>query len=149
MKLLHKITLEAFAKPEEDVPAIKQALIELVPLSLEEEKIQFRDKQAKGFNERMIHVFTIILNKESHTNAFLKFFLKKLSDEQKELLLRQKESRIDKGLNFFIRLDKEKWLRERIFWITDSGDCFHLKFALAVFPKKRDVALELVEKVFA
>ena len=149
MRLLHKITLEVFAKPEEDVQAIKQALVELVPLNLEEEKIQLQDKQAKGFNERMIHVFTIILSKESHTNAFLKFFLKKLSAEQKEFLLRQKESRIDKDLNFFIRLDKENWLKERVFWITDNGDCFHLKFMLAVFPKKRDVALELIDKTFA
>lgn len=140
--------MEVFAKPEEDVPAIKQALIELVPLNLEKEKIKLQDKQAKGFNERTIHIFTIELAKESHTNAFLKAFLEKLDEGQKKLLLDQKESRLDEEFNFFIRLDKTKWLNERKFWITDSGDCFHLKLALAVFPRKRSAALQLVERIF-
>jgi len=47
---------------------------------------------------------------------------------------------------FFIRLDKAKLLEEDAFWITDCGNCFHIKITLASFPKTRDAALKVVQK---
>lgn len=149
MKYLNSVTLSVFSKPsEEDVAAVKQALIELVPLNLEEEKIAVRDEIATGFNEEPIHITTITLTKEKHTNAFLKHLLGRLTPEQRTMLVQQRESRLDNEFNFFIRLDKERWLRCREISITDSGSCFHIKLNLAVFPARRPEALELVEKIF-
>jgi RNA binding exosome subunit len=149
MKYFNTVTLSVFAKPEEeDVSAIKQALSELVPLSLTEENIVLTEEKAVGFNEQPIHVLSIVLAKEKHANAFLKGLLAKLTDEQKELLLMQKESRLDNDFNFFIRFEKDKWLTERTLVITDSGRCFHIRMNLAVYPARRPDALVLVDKIF-
>lgn len=149
MKYLNSVTLSVFSKPtEEDSAAVKQALIELVPLNFAEEKIQVKEETAMGFKEQPIKIFTILLVKQSHTTAFLKFMLNRLTKEQKELLLSQKESRLDDEFNFFIRFDKKRWLTERNIVLTDSGNCFHLKLHLAVFPARRPEALMLVDKIF-
>ena len=49
-------------------------------------------------------------------------------------------------MHFFIRLDKEKLLKED-YEVTDSGECFHIKLHIAAFPSKRAIALEAIEKL--
>ncbi len=148
MRWANKITLTTFAKPEENVEEIKKSVIELVPFDLEKAKIQLQTQNATGFNERTIKIFTIVLVKEAHTNDFLQFFLDKLKEEQKNLLISQAESRLDQEFDFFIRIEKDQWIKEREIWLTDSGHCFHIKISLAVFPRTREKALQLVEKLF-
>lgn len=150
MKSLHSVTLSVFVKPHEgeDLAAVRQALIDLVPLNLEDEKLAVTDNVAQGFNEQPIHILSITLTKQAHTTAFLKALLNRLTNEQKELLLSQKESRLDAELNFFIRLDKDRWLADRAVSITDSGRCFHIKMAIAAYPARRPDALLAVEKIF-
>ncbi len=149
MKYLNTVSLSVFAKPAEgeDVAAIREALIALVPLNLAEQKIAVKDEAAQGFNEKKIHILSITLTKTAHCNAFLKEMLNRLTTEQKELLASQKDSRLDNEFNFFIRLDKDRWLN-RDLSLTDSGRCFHVKLNLAVFPARRPDALALVEKIF-
>jgi len=149
MRWIHRATLTAFAKPEEDAEAIKQGIIALVPFNLEEAKIKLDIVNAESFEERTIKIFTIILTKEAHTNDFLQFLLDNLTGEQKNLLVSQAESRLDTEFDFFIRIDKDEWIKERKIWLTDSGNCFHMKFSLAVFPKKREGALQLINKLFS
>ena len=149
MKYLNRVTLSVFSKPkEEDITAVKESLAAFVPLNLEEEKIKMEEQTAKGFNEQPIKIFTITLTKTSHTNAFLKWLLGKLTPEQHELLVSQKELRLDSNLHFYVRFDKNAWLSDKELRITDSGDCFHVKLGLAVFPSRRPDALLLVEKIF-
>jgi RNA binding exosome subunit len=146
MKALNKAVVSVFAREDEDAEKIKSALISLIPLDLEKEKIPVQQKTAKGFEEKKIIVYKIELEKTKHTNAFIKEFLDKLSDEQKEMLLDQAESRLDNHLHFFIRLDKTKLLDGK-YSITESGECFHIKLHIAAFPSKRAVALEAIEKL--
>jgi len=150
MKSLNRVTLSVFVKPHEgeDLAAVKQALIDLVPLNLEDEKLGVKDEVAQGFNEQPIHILSITLVKQSHCTAFLKALLNRLTREQKELFLSQKESRLDNELNFFIRLDKDAWLSNRTVSITDSGRCFHITMAIATYPARRPDALLSVEKIF-
>ena len=149
MKWVHRITLTVFAKPEEDVAGIREGLCALVPFNLGEAKIVLQEQNVEGFDDRVIKIFTIILAKESHTNDFLQFLLDNLADEQKHLLVSQAESRLDDNFDFFIRIDKDSWMNERKIWFTDSGNCFHFKFSLAVFPKNKERALALVGKLFS
>jgi len=146
MRWAHKITLTAFAKPEEDVEGIKEGILALVPFDLEEAKIELQEQKAKGFNERTVMIFTVKLTKVSHTNDFLQFLLDNLKEEQKELLISQAESRLDTHHDYFIRVDKQRWMSKQEIWLTDTGDCFHIKLTLAVFPKKRQGALDLIER---
>ncbi len=148
MRWIHRAVLTAHAKPEEDVEAVRQGIIALVPFNLEEAKIKLEVQNAEGFEERKIKIFTIILAKESHTNDFLQFLIDNLSEEQKKLLIAQTESRLDKEFDFFIRIEKDNWAQERKIILTDSGNCFHIKMSLAVFPKKRENAIALINKLF-
>jgi RNA binding exosome subunit len=148
MKYAHSITISAFCKPEEDLPAIKEGLIALVPLNLEESKIKLED-EADTFEHRTIHILRIILKKLNHTNQFTKHFLTLLSEEQKKTLLEQEESRIDEEYNFFIRISKTMWSKHKMIELTDSGDCYHIKFTLACYPKNRNTALALVKQMLS
>ncbi len=147
MKILNTVKLNVFCKEEENKEKLKEKLISLVPFNMEDEKVKLMEDTAIGFNEKKIKIYEITLEKTRHTNAFLKHLQELLNQKQKELLLRQAESRLDEEYNFFIRLDKEKFLNNEIF-ITDSGNCFHIKMNIACFPRKRDLALDIVKNVF-
>jgi RNA binding exosome subunit len=148
MRWIHRATLTVLGKPEEDVEAVIEGLRALVPFNLEEAKVPFQTQKAEGFEERIIKIFTIILSKEAHTNDFLQFLLDTLSQEQKDTIISQAESRLDTEYDFFIRFDKDAWMQERQLELTDSGNCFHIKMSLAVFPKKKEAALQLIKKLF-
>ena len=146
MKLANKVKINVFVKPEEDEQKIVDALKQLLPFDLEKEKIELKRSSAQGFNERKIIIYDVVLEKENHTNNFLKFLKQKLNDSQKEMLVRQ-ENRLDDDCCFYMRLDKQKLLNNE-FYITDGGECFHITFCVAAFPKKKECAKEIVKKIF-
>jgi len=146
MKSLNKAVISVFAREDEDFEAVKKTLLSLIPMDIEKEKIQLQRNTARGFEDKKIVVLKIELEKPRHTNAFIKKLLNDLTQEQKETLLKQAESRLDEHMHFFIRLDKEGLLQGN-HEITDSGDCFHIKLHIAAFPSKRLEALKVIEKL--
>jgi|SRR3989344_7751231 len=150
MKYFNKIIISVFVKLDEaeDLELIKQKFINLFPFNLVEEKLIIKEETTKGFNEKRIKILTVELLKESHTNKFFESLSSKITRDDKSAILRQKESRLDQELYFYLRFDKQKWTQKNELELTDSGDCFHIKLALASFPRKREVALELIEKIF-
>ena len=138
-----------FCTPEDEREMVYEGFLSLLPFDLEKEKIHVKQSTAKGFHEREIKIFEVRLEKQHHINAFLKHLVAGLSKEQKGLLVRQAESRLDEGMCFYIRLDKEKLIREHRLWLTDRGGCYHLKLTLAPFPKRREQALDLVKEMFS
>ncbi|MBI2651479.1 hypothetical protein HYX01_03340 [Candidatus Woesearchaeota archaeon] len=151
MKLAHQVWIKVFSheKYNEDERLIADKLLQLFPFSLEEEKIQLKKTNAKGFNEKNIIVFKVILKKERHINRFLDNLKENIDDEQKKLIIEQSESRLDENLDFFIRFNKEEYLTNNKLIITNSGNCFHIKFSVAAFPKKREVALNIIRAIIA
>jgi len=147
MKYAHHIELSVFAHEGEDTDKIKQTLVSLVPLDFEEEKITVEEKNATGFKDKKIKILSIELEKEKHTNTFLEALLNRLTKEQKEHLMMQRESRLDDELCFFIRFDKPQLLQGQT-EITDSGNCFHIKIHIASFPAKRENAMQVIDKLF-
>ncbi len=147
MKHLHNVVISVFAKEDENIEKIKEALISLVPFNLEDEKVVLKQKTAIGFGEKKIQIFEIQIKKQKHLKLFLENFILHLSEKQKKRMIAQKESRLDEDLHFFIRLDKEKLL-EGGYFIIDGGNCFHIKMSIAVFPAKRQSALAIIDKIF-
>jgi len=143
MKLAHFAELRVFSYEGEDEKKIAEKLKELVL----DGKVNLNESSAEGLNDRKIRIFEIRLEKDSQINKFLQNLTEKLSREQKELLIRQAESRLDSEFNFFLRLDKEKLLENK-YWLTDSGNCFHVKIVIACFPRTREKALEVVRNLF-
>jgi len=147
MKLCHNIKASVFCKEDEDKEEMKQILTSLFPFDLEKEKIIIKEQKASGFNEKIIIIYEILLEKDRHINSFLESLNKNLSQEHKEMILNQISSRLNKGLDFYIRLDKEK-LKNKELKITDEGNCIHLRLNIAAFPKKKEKAEEIIRKIF-
>jgi RNA binding exosome subunit len=148
MKYVHNVVISVFSKQGDDLGKIKQALEGLALLDLSKDKVVFSDSVVKGHFDEDIHVLEITIKREAHLNRFLKLFIAKLSDDQRKLLVSQADSRVDDDCHFYIRFDKRKLLEEDRLWITDSGDCFHLKFTLAAYPVKKVVGVKIVERLF-
>lgn len=142
----HQVVVKVFVKPEESLESVERALAELIPLEGEEFKIE--TERVMGFGERVIHILRVRLTKQRAVNVFLKWFVSSLAPAQKSLLIEQAGSRVDDQLNLFVRLDKGGWLKHRKVWLTESGECFHVRISLAVFPRKRELALDLVHELF-
>ncbi len=145
--LAHRVELSVFVR-EEESPRKEEfigALRSLVPFRLEEEKVAVESQAVQGFNEKRILIARIILQKARHVRAFMDALRERLSAAQKALLREQASSRLDKESNFFVRLDREALLENKLH-LTDSGDCYHLKMGIAVFPSTPEAALAAVDE---
>lgn len=147
MKTAHKIKVSVFVKPEENDAHIKDKFISLFPFDLGKEKIEINQINATGFKQREIKIYEAELNKNRHINDFLRKLNRRLGEEQKEKLLMQTDSRLDDNLDFFIRLDKGKMLKDDV-KVTDSGNCFHIKISIAAFPKNLENAIKSIKQIF-
>ena len=150
MKLTHQIKLKVFSyeKHNEDDKLILDKFLEFFPFDLKDNKIEFNKKEVLGFDEKKITIYEVVLTKEKHMNKFLDNLKKNVDAEQQKLILEQLETRLDEKLDFFIRFDKDEYLKNTNLRLTDSGNCFHLKMSIAAFPKKRDIALRIVKEMF-
>ena len=148
MKLAHLTKLSVFSKQEDNETDVLNSFLSLIPFNLEEEKLQINTSTAEGFEHTKIKIFELTLTKEKHTTKFLNALTSRLSDEQKQLILSQAESKLDEELKFFLRFDKEKLLKENKLWITDKGNCFHIKISIAAFPSTKEKALEVINSIF-
>ena len=142
MKIAHNIKLRVFCREGDDENKILGALHKLVEADFK--KIDFKAENAELFEDKKMKIFTIILKKNKNMRRFIENIFRGFNEEQKNLLRRQIESRLDSDLHFFIRLDKPKLL-DGEFWVTDSGNCFHIDICIAAYPHKREVAREIVE----
>lgn len=148
MKYAHLARLTVFSYENEDNESILKAFLEFFPFSLEEKKVELKKRTAVGFNEKRITIYEAVLTRNSLLNQFLGSLMERLGS-QKEAILEQLDSRLDENLDFFLRFRKDEWINERKLALTDSGKCFHLKLSIAAFPKKREIALRLLEEMFA
>jgi len=148
MKILNSVLLSVFVKGGEDESKIAEKLKTFIPVDFEKEKIAIKKTTAQGFNESKIIILELEIKKEKHTNIFVKKIQEILSADQKELLARQADSRLDEEFYFFIRFDKDKLLNEYKYWVTDEGNCFHVKMNIACFPRKREEAIKIIQNIF-
>ena len=148
MKIAHSIKLNVFSYENENGEIILECFLKFFPFNLEENKVKLKKTHPKGFNESSITIFETVLTKNNLINKFLDFILDNLSQEQKIIILNQMESRLDDNLDFFIRFDKDEWIKNNKLELTDSGKCFHLRISVAAFPRKREVGLKIIRELF-
>lgn len=143
-KIANNIRIRAFVKQDEEETPIQDALANLLPFDLTEEKLQVHRSTAMGFNERKIRILELALEKNRHINQFLEHLKEELGNRQMSTLRDQINSRTDEHGDFFVRLDKNS-LISKMFRLTDSGDCFHIRINVASYPKNKDTAIKVVE----
>ena len=148
MRYAHSLKLTAFSYEQENSHDILNSFIKFFPFSLEENKIPLKKSFATGFSDKKIEILEIKITKQNLINHFLKNLLSNLDENTKKIILGQLESRLDSNLDFFLRFDKNSWISERKLKLTDTGKCFHLKISVAAFPKKREVALNILKNLF-
>ncbi|MBI4452075.1 hypothetical protein HY637_01480 [Candidatus Woesearchaeota archaeon] len=149
MKYAHSAKLSVFSHENENSNNVLEAFLRLFPFNLEENKVDIIKRNATGFNESKIEIYEVMLTKTNLINQFLDFVLSNLDEVQKGVIIQQAESRLDDDLDFFIRFDKEEWTEKNKIELTESGKCFHLKMSIAAFPKKREVALKIINELFS
>ena len=154
MLYIHNAKITIFLKPEEYsghdelILKVHELFHRLVPIDFGKEKISIQEEIVESFENRKIRIYSLEINKEAHTKAFIKTLKGLLQEEQCKKLLEQRWSRLDEELFFYIRLDKEAALKD-VFELTDSGDCVHIKMHIAAFPKNRDSALKVIDEIFS
>ena len=149
MKYAHLIKLAVFSYENENSMNILDGFLRFFPFNLEDDKAAFKKSVATGFNERKIKILEATLTKNNLISQFLENLLNNLDENQKAIILEQAESRLDKNMDFFLRFDKDLWVKEHKSSLTDSGRCFHIKISVAAFPKKMEAALNVIRELFS
>ena len=149
MNIAHSVTMRVFCGQEDNAEEVINGLKFLFPFDFEKEKIELHRHKVLGFNDRRIDVLEVMLTKNKHTNAFIDNMVQKISETDKQLLLRQLDSRVDDESSFFIRFDKESLVKRSDLLVTDSGSCYHLKIKIAAFPSTKDNAIKMIKNFMA
>ena len=123
--------MRVFCGEEENESEIMGGLKLLLPFDLEKEKIEITKQTAFGFSDRKIAIFEVVLTKNRHIKAFLENLLPKISATDKQMLIRQLDSRIDDKASFFIRFDKDSLAKHSDLLVTDGGSCYRVKIKIA------------------
>jgi len=150
MKIAHQIKTKVFSyeKFNDDTDLILNKFLQLFPFKLEDEKIDLKKTVAFGFHDKKITIIEAILKKEKHIKKFLENLVEKIDEEQKKLISEQLESRLDNNLDFFLRFDKDEYVKNDKLILIDSGNCFHIEMSVAAFPKKREIAVNIIKSIF-
>tara|TARA_Y100000034_G_C6873559_1_gene399155 strand:+ start:1140 stop:1571 length:432 start_codon:yes stop_codon:yes gene_type:complete len=140
--LAHKIIVSVFVKHDEDCDFILDKLKTFTGVK------KVLKTEATGLEDNLIMILECLIDKKKDIETFFKT-LSSLPRKQKDILTQQLDSRLDIHNNFFIRLDKDKFL-EDVFEVTDSGNCIHIKIVVAAFPKTKEnakkIVLEFIDK---
>ena len=140
---------EAILYEKDNEQQIHDKFLNLIHFDTEKEKLELKKAYAKGFNEKKIFIYEITLTKQRHVNKFLTNLIKNIDKEQIKQILSQLNDKLDDNLDFFIRFDKDEYLKNNKLILTYSGNCFHIKISIAAFPKKREIGLEIVKEIFS
>lgn len=152
MRKAHTITVSVFCREHEDEHRIKEGLLFLLGMdeaTLKKEGCVFHRVRAKGFEERGIIILSATLDKARHITRFLARLCSLLSPAQRRIVLMEAKSRLDDDFFFYLRFDKPTLILEKKLQLIDGGNCYHIKMSIAAFPKRRDVALDVVKSLFS
>lgn len=147
VKAAHSVAIRVFCSQEENETEIANGLKSLLQLDLENEKIRIERRSALGFEDRKITILEVNLTKSRHIEAFLNGFLPRISDTDRQLLIRQLDSRVDNEGAFFIRVEKWQLSKHNDVLITDGGNCYHIKIKPAVYPAAKENAIRAVKEL--
>ncbi len=144
MKSAHYLAARALCLPKE-VGDVSSSLRLLLGCGKEKEVVISSTEPPEGATSVLVQSS---LKKESDINHLMKFISRNLSNEEKLQIIQEAELRVDDHLDFFLRFDKEEWMQHRKLQLTTKGNCFHLAFAMAAYPKSKERAVALVKEIF-
>ena len=146
MKNFHSVTATVFAKEKENKSKIEEGLKEFFPLNLDKEKIKINIQKSAGFEDKKIEIISIKIEKQKHIKIFLDNLFEKLTEAQIRQIIDEIETRIDEEGFFYLRFDKNSWIKDKTLFITDEGNCYHLKFKIAAYPCNKERAIIVMKE---
>jgi RNA binding exosome subunit len=144
MKIAHRLGARVLCQPNETAD-FSVALKELLSCKAQRDIEIYVIEPEEGTTTALVQSS---LSKESDINQLVKYIVANLPPEEKSQLCQEAESRVDEHCDFFLRLDKNEWMGNRKLKLTSSGNCFHLTFAMAAYPKTKERAIMLVKQIF-
>jgi RNA binding exosome subunit len=143
MKLIHNIKISVLFD-EKNKEVIKNTLLKILPKEtiedLNNKKLKISEELIKGENNLMMYKLNITKNKQCNL-----FFENLINNLDKEYLEDKITKRIDENCKLFIRLDKDNLASDK-YNLTYCGNCFHIKMTIASYPKKKEIAQEMLIK---
>ena len=136
IKMIHNIKFRAFVYENESVDEISQAILNILP------EAEINAEEAEGLTEDKIIILSGVVSKKRYTKAFFNLLLESVDLEK---LNDDLERKIDEKGNWFLRLDKEDAIDEKL-TVKDSGDSIHLKIKIAAYPAKKEIAVDKVRE---
>ena len=146
MKRAHYLAIRVLSKPA-DIGMNSDALKALLSSGNTDVEIPLSGTTGEETTQPVL--LTSFLKKESDINHLFKFLAANIASQDKEIILKEADKYVDDHLDFFLRFEREPWVLEKKLILTTKGDCFHLTFSMAAYPKTKDRAIELVRKVFS
>lgn len=142
MKIAHNFKIKVFIKENEDYNEIEKAFLSLLPENAIEDLAKGKikvDKEVMSGLEK-ITILSVYLKNNRYCTAFMKKLVENLDCEN---LKGEICERVDDFSRCYIRLSK-KDLLEGKYVLTDSGNCFHIKMTIAAYPRRKDIADEML-----
>ncbi|NOZ81142.1 MAG: hypothetical protein GXP63_05715 [DPANN group archaeon] len=147
MKCLHNVIITVFEKDKDREEQVIKTLHDLIPFDWKQEKIQLKQENAKGIEGDHISIFRVRLEKQRHLRTGVDHLKDRLGPAQVNRLNKEKVSRLDGTLHFYLRLDKKE-LEDGNYVLTDSGDCYHIRMSIAAYPKSMSAGLRVIDGLF-
>lgn len=148
MKQFHYIKFRLIARHDENYDEMMSRMQDILEVDFEKDKVNVEEIGATGVLDDEIRIVEIFLKKARHTNAFVRKMIEKMPEEDKRAVLEELDLRLDDNCDLFIRFDKPLVLEKGDFRLVNSGNCLHVKFSVATYPKKREVAERIVRDIF-
>ncbi|MFT7615274.1 MAG: hypothetical protein ACI8Y7_000080 [Candidatus Woesearchaeota archaeon] len=116
----------------------------LIPFLPGVEKAPFEMDSFTDSQDETHCIGNLAMQKSVHIRLFAKTLFSRMSDSEFDSLLRDIKIHIDDDCKFFIRFTVDS-LSSDTLKVTQSGNCMHCTFAVASFPKRKSIAVELVK----
>jgi RNA-binding protein len=140
----HHLTVSVFSGKEGAGP-LKAALAGMLPEGAAvEERIIGPEADAGVFRGELIEL-RVRLSRQVDVMGFLSVVLGGLDDYDRRRLLEGVDSAVDDGCNLYIRLSKQEFLDGN--FVLESKDPLHVKVKLAVYPARREKAVEAAKEL--
>jgi RNA binding exosome subunit len=144
-KVFEHIHFRIISKPTDELAILKSLLSSQVPSQIDPQEYAFAESSFENSDEQTQHILELDITKTRHLNLYTKWLSEVLNPQLKEIVLAQLDTRIDDECNLFIRFDLDELMQNQ-YVLTQSGRCLHCRFTIAAFPKRKEVAVSLVEK---
>ncbi len=143
----HTVSCRVITDAGDDLAMIGAGFHFFLPdIDFAKEKIHIIHDPFIDASEVKRYVCSMSVERGRFVRLLVKTLFGSLSAEQKKMLHDQIQSRVDDECQFFLRFEKDAFLRDKKLVLTDGGRCFHITLTVASFPRKKAVACATVEK---